>query len=197
MAALDSVLVVSALASAAAFVSSVLNQEWSWSPRGHGGVVVAVSSPVLQELEAPYRRLAAAVEKAGVVMALNTQSCATKDVVGLYTSGSRRMALCTDQIRRISSERGAYRSLLQATLAHEATHAAQFCRLERRGGPPSVDIAAAKLYALPANQRHDLSRALAIGMSDLPRSVAWRQEAEAFYLEDKPDQVVRMLARYC
>lgn len=74
---------------------------------------------------------------------------------------------------------------------------AQFCRKERTGGTPSLGIAAAKLYALPAEQRQHLSRALGIGNHNLPRSLAWRQEAEAFYLEDKPDQVAAMLARHC
>lgn len=74
---------------------------------------------------------------------------------------------------------------------------AQFCRKERTGGTPSLGIAAAKLYALPAEQRQHLSRALGIGNHNLPRSLAWRQEAEAFYLENKPDQVAAMLARHC
>ncbi|MEB3332183.1 MAG: hypothetical protein VKI83_06795 [Synechococcaceae cyanobacterium] len=161
------------------------------------GVVMASSSPAVLELEAPYRRLAGALEKAGISIAVNTRHCATKQVVGFHVHGSGRIELCVDKVRSITSDQASYRRLLQATLAHEAAHVAQFCRRERTGGPPSLGIAAAKLYALPPELRQDLNRALGIANHNLPRSLAWRQEAEAFYLEDKPEQVTGMLARYC
>lgn len=197
MASLLSMLAASSLAAGAAFASSLHGGPADRIRERPHGTTVASAAQVMLDLEDPYRRVVLALRNAGVGLATNSWSCRTKDVVGFHTYRSGRIELCSDRIRRITSDKAAYRQLLQETLVHEAAHVAQFCRADRTGGPPSVGIAAAKLYALPPNQQQDLRRALGMATHNLPRSLAWRQEAEAFYLEDKPDEVARMLARYC
>jgi hypothetical protein len=126
----------------------------------------------------------------------NTRICGQKDVVGHYTWGHRTVKICTDRIAKLKDEPTAFRTLLQQTIAHEATHVAQSCR-QRRGGRPSLDLDAARLYGLPLAVRNDIQKTLANNRSNEPRSVQWRFEAEAMALEDMPDQVIAALQRFC
>lgn len=143
-----------------------------------------------------HQPLAAALQALRIRLLSDAPECRKHDLVGLHRQGSRQIILCTQRIRAITLNEVDHAALLQATLTHEAVHVAQFCKLERSGNQ-SLGIPAAKLYALQQSALLDVENSVKYGLSDMPRWRAWRQEAEATYLEDKPAQVVALLRRHC
>lgn len=150
----------------------------------------------LQDLEPGYQELVKVMKQRGFSIEDNAPVCKQHDVVGFYTWGQRTAKICTDRISQLNSEPAAFRRLLQQTIAHEGVHVAQSCR-QRRGGQPSLDLAAARLYGLPASVRADIQKVLVNHRSSEPRSVQWRVEAEAMALEDSPGQVIAALRAFC
>lgn len=150
----------------------------------------------LQELGPGYKELVNVMKHKGFTVDENAKICSNNDVVGLYTWGHRTIKICTDRIASLKGEPSAFRTLLQQTIAHEGVHVAQSCR-QRRGGKPSLDLSAARLYGLPPSVRADIQKALVNHRSREPRSVQWRIEAEAMALEDSPGQVIAALREYC
>lgn len=150
----------------------------------------------LRDLEPGYQDLVNVLKKKGFLIDENAAICKQMDIVGHYTWWQPTIKLCTNRISKVNSNPLAFRTLLQQTIAHEATHVAQSCR-QRRDGKPSLGLAAARLYRLPQSIRSDIEKSIAINRSSNTRSVQWRVEAEAMAMEDTPEQVIAALQRFC
>jgi len=103
--------------------------------------------------------------------------------------------ICTNRIAKLNPDPSAIRLQLQQTVAHEAVHVAQSCR-QRLSGQRTLDLAASRLYSLKSSVRTDIQKSLASDRTNLARSVHWRTEAEAWAMEDMPDQVIAALQRF-
>lgn len=108
----------------------------------------------------------------------NAPICRNKDIFGFAKSPN--FIICTNNIKnRISP----VKHYVNETVYHEAVHIAQSCK----GGALGI-----KNTNLPSNK-----------LTDVTNSVkAYRQgsvvyEMEAYYLEDKPEQVNYYLKKYC
>lgn len=150
----------------------------------------------LRDLDSGYQDLVNTMRQKGFTIEENASVCKQLDVLGFYTSGQRAIKICTDRMAQLYSESSAFLTILQQTIAHEAVHVAQGCR-QRRSGKPSLDLPAARLYGLPKSVRADIQKGLAMNTSSLPRSVQWRNEAEAMAMEDQPEQVIAALQQFC
>lgn len=150
----------------------------------------------LQDLDPGYQELVNTMKRKGFTIEENAPVCRQQDVVGFYTWGQPAVKICTERIARVRTDPTTFRTLLQQTIAHEAVHVAQGCR-HRRGGKSSLGLDAAKLYGLPLSVRNDIQKGLATNRSNEPRSVQWRNEAEAMALENTPDQVIAALQQFC
>jgi hypothetical protein len=150
----------------------------------------------LQVLDSGYQDLVKTMRQKGFTIEENASDCKRLDVLGVYTSGQRTVKICTDRMAQLYGESSAFLTILQQTIAHEAVHVAQGCR-QRRSGKPSLDLPAARLYGLPKSVRADIQKGLAMNTSSLPRSVQWRNEAEAMAMEDQPEQVIAALQQFC
>ncbi|MCP9891426.1 hypothetical protein KBY57_10215 [Cyanobium sp. Aljojuca 7D2] len=150
----------------------------------------------LRDLDPAYQDLASVMKKKGFTIDENATICKQLDIVGYYYWGHRTIKICTDSIAKLNGDPSAFRLLLQQTLAHEAVHVAQSCR-QRLSGKPSLELAASRLYSLPPSVRSDIQKSIASNRTNHPRSVQWRIEAEAWAMEDTPDQVIAALQRFC
>jgi hypothetical protein len=150
----------------------------------------------LRDLDPRYPDLVGVMRAKGYGIVENAAVCKQQDVVGYYTWGQRAIKVCTDRISRLNADPWAFRTLLQQTIAHEATHVAQSCR-QSREGKTGLGLAAARLYGLPQSVRADIQKSIASNQSSNPRSLQWRIEAEAMALEETPDQVIGALQQFC
>ena len=150
----------------------------------------------LRDLDSGYQDLVNTMRQKGFTIEENASVCKQLDVLGFYASGQRAIKICTDRMAQLYGESSAFLTILQQTIAHEAVHVAQGCR-QRRSGKPSLDLPAARLYGLPKSVRADIQKGLAMNTSSLPRSVQWRNEAEAMAMEDQPEQVIAALQQFC
>jgi hypothetical protein len=150
----------------------------------------------LRDLDSGYQDLVHTMRQKGFTIEENASVCKQLDVLGFYASGQRAIKICTDRLAQLYGESSAFLTILQQTIAHEAVHVAQGCR-QRRSGKPSLDLPAARLYGLPKSVRADIQKGLAMNTSSLPRSVQWRNEAEAMAMEDQPEHVIAALQQFC
>lgn len=148
------------------------------------------------QLNDAYSPLQVALGRAGVKVVINTEICKQKIVVGWHQGNSGEIILCTDRMLETTSSQSSYQDLLQSTLAHEATHVAQICRRYKHG-IPIVGVDMAKLKALPANVQNYIKISTRIGDAQLSPALEWRVEAEGFYHEDRPSEVVSLLNHHC
>ena len=148
------------------------------------------------QLDPGYQQLVNTLQRKGFGFEENAQICRQQDVVGYYTWGESNIKICSDRIHRIGGGAIGSRSLLQQTIAHEATHVAQSCRLNREG-KQDLGVGAARLQGLSQSVQADIQRAVATGRSSYPRAVQWRIEAEAMAMEQTPTQVSAALDQFC
>ena len=132
----------------------------------------------------------------GISIETNARECIKHNIVGWHEAWSNRILLCTDRMRAITSTNREYNALLGETLAHEATHVAQFCR-RKTNGVPYLGVRANKLYALPYSIQNSINQAIRTADAQLTSSLKWRVEAEAFYYKSRPGDVARLLRLYC
>lgn len=150
----------------------------------------------LRDLDADYQDVVAVMKQKGFTVDENARVCNQRDIFGYYTWGHRTVKICTDRIAQLNREPSAFRESLQLTIAHEGVHVAQSCR-QQRGGKPSLDLAASRLYSLPASTQTVIQMAIERNRSSKARSVQWRIEAEAMALEGRPEQVIAALRTFC
>jgi len=134
--------------------------------------------------------------KKGIGIETNARECIQHNIVGWHEAWSNRILLCTNRMRETTSTNREYNALLGETLAHEATHVAQFCR-RKTNGVPYLGFSANKLYALPYSTQNSIKQATKAADAQLTSSLKWRVEAEAFYYESRPREVAHLLRTYC
>lgn len=100
-----------------------------------------------------------------------------KDIFGYNSKGN--FIICTDNIKNNISPVKHY---VNETVYHEAVHVAQSCKR----GPLGV-----KGITLSAEKLNDVKRSTQYG------NLAVVYETEAYYLEDKPEQVLNLIKKYC
>ena len=116
----------------------------------------------------------------------NTPICRKYDIFGWYQNITKTMVFCTDKI--VSKRNPKY--YVNETLFHESAHVAQACKQSMREVKP-FGISSSKMY-LSDIRKNDLKLSYSIGGSEVISI-----EREAYWMEDKPDQVRYVLQKYC
>jgi hypothetical protein len=111
----------------------------------------------------------------------NVGLCQNNQVFG-YTSTPNKFVICTKNIKKSGLN---LRQYIKETIYHESVHAAQICN---RNSPLGIS---AKTMTLPWNKEQDIKNSLSVSNSTQQR------EREAYYFEDKPDQVRTFVRKYC
>jgi hypothetical protein len=116
----------------------------------------------------------------------NTPICLKYDIFGWYQNTTKTMVFCTDKI----VSKGNPDHYVNETLFHESAHVAQACKQNMKdiksfGISPSV-------MHLSEVRKNDLKLSYSIGGSQVISI-----EREAYWMEDKPNQVKYVLQKYC
>jgi hypothetical protein len=119
----------------------------------------------------------------------NSGICKTQKVFG-WMQKPNKLFICTDNIKSQGFDPNYY---VNETLYHEATHAAQICKNKWSFGfGNGLGIPKYKM-PLPLNKKQDIQKSI---QATGDPSIA-NVEHEAFYLEDKPEQVLQHINRFC
>lgn len=116
----------------------------------------------------------------------NTPICRKYDIFGWYQNTTKTMVFCTNKI----VSKGNPDHYVNETLFHESTHVAQACKWNMKEVKP-FGISPSKMH-LSDVRRNDLKLSYSIGGSEVISI-----EREAYWMEDKPDQVKYVLQKYC
>ena len=114
----------------------------------------------------------------------NTSICRKYDIYGWFNVNEKIMTICTDRI----VSRNDYRYYVNETLLHESVHVAQYCK--NKSLTP-LGIASSQLQ-LSSRRNQDVESAVKIS-GPLVRQI----EREAFWMEDKPNEVKYVVKKYC
>jgi hypothetical protein len=114
----------------------------------------------------------------------NTPICRKHDIYGWFDSNKKTLTICTDRI--ISNDNSEY--YINETLLHESAHLAQYCK--NKSLTP-LGIADSKMN-LSSRRTQDVESAVKIAGSNV-RQI----EREAFWMEDKPNEVKYAVKKYC
>jgi hypothetical protein len=114
----------------------------------------------------------------------NTPICRKHDIYGWFDVNKKTMTICTDRI--ISNDNSKY--YMNETLLHESVHVAQYCKSKSL---TPLDIANSQLQ-LSSRRNQDVESAVKISGPSV-RQI----EREAFWMEDKPNEVKYVVKKYC
>jgi hypothetical protein len=114
----------------------------------------------------------------------NTPICRKYDIYGWFNVNEKTMTICTDRI----VSRGDHRYYVNETLLHESVHIAQYCK--NKSLIP-LGIASSQLQ-LSSRRNQDVESAVRISGPSV-RQI----EREAFWMEDKPNEVKYVVKKYC
>jgi hypothetical protein len=114
----------------------------------------------------------------------NTPICRKYDIYGWFNVNEKIMTICTDRI----VSRGDSRYYMNETLLHESVHIAQYCK--NKSLTP-LGIASSQMQ-LSSGRNQDVESAVKIS-GPLVRQI----EREAFWMEDKPNEVKYVVKKYC
>lgn len=106
----------------------------------------------------------------------NAPICRNKEIVGYIKS--KDFVICTNNIKNNISPVSYY---VNETVYHEATHVAQYCK----GSKLNI------VTYLNKNKEDNVARSLKVSNSSSS------YENEAYYLEDKPKEVLHYLKKFC
>jgi len=143
-----------------------------------------------------YGKIIKVLSRAGIKTYLNREACLKNQIVGTYNPTISAIILCTNRMKVFADDSREYEDLLASTIAHEAIHVAQYCR-SRNLGIPYLGVRAGALYALPESVQSDIKKSMKVANYSTPRSVAWRIEAEAYYHERRPEEVIQHINSNC
>lgn len=122
------------------------------------------------------------MRKAQFKVSENTGRCQDKDIFG-FADADRRLVVCTANIKQSGLDVVFYAN---ETLMHESVHAAQQCR----GGPFWL---AKDVMPLPWNKLNDVRRSVRVSGNHGRNQF----EHEAYWMEDKPNEVKYVIKKYC
>ncbi len=114
-------------------------------------------------------------------IAENIGMCRNRNVFGFVNSG-RQFVVCTSNIKGSGHNPYFY---VPETVFHEAVHVAQQCKGEAFWN-------ATANMPLQWNKMQDINKSVALSSGSLRQ-----QEHEAFWMEDKPAEVKRVLKKFC
>ena len=111
--------------------------------------------------------------------------CRKYDIFGFYNAPQKTLTMCTNKIQTYSN----VEKNVHETLMHESAHVAQSCKTNFRHLAP-LGINPSNMY-LNYQRENDLKKAIAFNPS------LKNIDREAFWMEDKPNQVKYVLKKYC
>jgi hypothetical protein len=114
----------------------------------------------------------------------NTPICRKYDIYGWFNMNEKTMSICTDRI----ISRGESEYYVNETLLHESVHIAQYCK--NKSLTP-LGIASSQLQ-LSSRRNQDVESAVKM-LGPSVRQI----EREAFWMEDKPNEVKYVVKKYC
>jgi len=119
----------------------------------------------------------------------NSGPCKVENVFG-WVKRPNKVFICTDRIQSSGHDPYQY---VNETLYHEAVHVAQICR-SRKNFLMTDSLGLSKQnMPLSWNKREDIQKSIkATGDPNIAH-----MEHEAFYLEDKPEQVLKYVKKFC
>lgn len=115
----------------------------------------------------------------------NAPICRKYDIFGFYNAPQKTLTMCTNKIQTYSN----VEKNVHETLMHESAHVAQSCKTNFRHLAP-LGINPSNMY-LNYQRENDLKKAIAFNPS------LKNIDREAFWMEDKPNQVKYVLKKYC
>jgi hypothetical protein len=126
------------------------------------------------------------VAKAHFNIRENISWCADGSYYGATIKENKTFFICTKTILKGSDPK----RYLNETVYHEAVHVAQQCKGRNHLKPIGIPISQ---MPLPSNKMVDIQASIR-----LTKNKSMRQtEHEAFWLEDKPKQVIYYLKKFC
>jgi hypothetical protein len=114
----------------------------------------------------------------------NTLICRKYDIYGWFNVNEKIMTICTDRIL----SRGESKYYVNETLLHESVHIAQYCK--NKSLTP-LGISSSQMN-LSSRRNQDVESAVKISGPSV-RQI----EREAFWMEDKPNEVKYVVKKYC
>jgi hypothetical protein len=126
------------------------------------------------------------VAKAHFNIRENISWCADGSYYGATIKENKTFFICTKNILKGPDPK----RYLNETVYHEAVHVVQQCKGKNDLKPIGIPISQ---MPLPSNKMKDIESSLGLTKNKFMR----RNEHEAFWLEDKPKQVIYYLKKFC
>jgi hypothetical protein len=139
--------------------------------------------PLPQYLSPTGQQIVEYVSKAHFKIQQNGSYCSNKNLSGSAIVRTKTFLICTQNMLNQSLP-NAY---IEETVIHEAVHVAQYCR-----GRNTLGIPKNKMH-LSAYKLQDVKSSISITRNPSVRN----SEYEAYWLEDKPEQVIYYLKKFC
>jgi hypothetical protein len=117
----------------------------------------------------------------------NPPICHQKDIYGWFSSSNKTITFCTDRIK--SHGNASY--YINETLYHESTHVAQNCKSLFGNNLTVLGINPSSII-LSKSKEIDLKT-----VTSMLGEKSYSVEKEAFWIEDKPKQVIYYLKKFC
>jgi len=115
----------------------------------------------------------------------NAPICKKYDIFGFYNSTQKSLTMCMDKIKSY----GNIRTNVQETLMHESTHVAQSCKTNFKY-LSAFGISKSNMH-LTYQKENDLKKVISFNPN------LKQIDREAFWMEDKPKQVLYYLKKFC
>jgi len=118
----------------------------------------------------------------------NSGRCQVERIFGHFSSN--KLTICTDNIVRMGYDPYHY---VNETLYHESVHAAQSCRSRKYLGFTKTLGISRQSMSLSYSKEKDVKKSVAANGNIFSSGT----EYEAYYLEDKPQQVLKYVKKFC
>lgn len=123
------------------------------------------------------------VSKAHFKVHQSGYDCSNKDFAGATIHNKKIFLVCVQNIMNATQSK----KIIEETVIHEAVHVAQYC-----GGRNTLGIPKNKMH-LSAFKLYDVQKSISLTQDPSTKNA----EYEAYWLEDKPEQVLYYLKKFC